>query len=308
MTSKLTPQEKIEWASSQRKAGNSLFANGDYHEAMDVYLTCLVAIDAKDKTSARKYQEIEIQLPVLLNLALCALKLGMLSKAEKFCNYALELEAGTQSAKCYFRRGRIRMLMGDYGGAELDLDKALELLDCAAAAADEPVDSMNEMQIDERQVVLKEKQKLQRLIQQAEKNQKAQKKAMERLFKSTSRDSIPLSTASTTTQPSEQHTTASEYDSCGSLYPEKKVGTRKFSILRDDPTWNHSITIDDRSIDAADEPQSIRSYFDWYLQMMGRGAQKLLDFIGSDDEDQDIIVVSESAGSSVSISNDKKDL
>jgi len=45
MVSTLSPEKKIEWAMIHRQRGNALFQKCDYKEAMDVYLTCLVAIE-----------------------------------------------------------------------------------------------------------------------------------------------------------------------------------------------------------------------------------------------------------------------
>ncbi|EJK55126.1 hypothetical protein THAOC_25173, partial [Thalassiosira oceanica] len=88
MTASLEPGERIEWAGWQRKQGNDLFARGEYREAMDVYLTCLVAMDQKTKKNENADPDVsednsteqqlagddmtariekEIKLPVLLN-------------------------------------------------------------------------------------------------------------------------------------------------------------------------------------------------------------------------------------------------
>ena len=299
MTAALTPQQKVEWATCQRKEGNRLFAKSEYQEAMDVYLTCLVAIDSSNEpfpkdeydvgtdennvgdTSMQFQCDTEIKLPVLLNLALCALKLGMLSKAEKFCNYAIELEPGQQSAKAYFRRGKVRMLMGNYISAELDLDQALDLLH--ATTADEPDYKYDDTENKDRKAILREKQKLQQLIKQAEKNQQIQKKAMERLFQSSNQhkneaEPTMLNVSGTESQQNEKP------DNCYGLYPEKKSGTRKYSTLREDPDWDHSIVVDDDS--KVDETShSLQKYLEWYLQMIGRGAQKILDMIGEEEND-----------------------
>jgi len=84
----LNPQQKIEWSKYQREQGNVLFSKGEYTEAMDVYLTCLVAMDNSSSRSSqdasdneqqqqqlllKKQIDTEIKLPVLLNLALSAL-------------------------------------------------------------------------------------------------------------------------------------------------------------------------------------------------------------------------------------------
>jgi tetratricopeptide (TPR) repeat protein len=283
LTANLTPQQKIEWAAYQRKEGNKLFSQNRYQEAMDVYLTCLVAIDTsnssqennpRDDDTLKNQCETEIQLPVLLNLALCALKLGMLSKAEKFCNYAIELKSGQTSVKSYFRRGKVRMLMGNYISAELDLDKALDLIMNSVVADDD-------LQNKDKRAILREKQKLQQLVVEAEKNQKMQKKAMQRLFGSDRSDVAPPSMSTETAIKSAQQSKSTE---CDSLYPEKKGGTRKHSTLRDDPSWDHAAVLDDQTI-KQDTTNPFKIYLEWYLQMMGRCAQKLLDIIGDDEDD-----------------------
>jgi len=50
--STLSPETKIEWAAMHRQRGNTLFQKGNYKEAMDVFLTCLVAIETKDGSSS----------------------------------------------------------------------------------------------------------------------------------------------------------------------------------------------------------------------------------------------------------------
>ena len=263
----LNPQQKIEWSKYQREQGNVLFSKGEYTEAMDVYLTCLVAMDNSSQDASleidsdnkqqqqqlllKKQIDTEIKLPVLLNLALSALKLGMLSKAEQFCNYAIDdMDIGKQSVKAYFRRGRIRMLRGHFGTAELDLDKALELiinnimLESEAASDDNDNNNSRIKEIEnEKTVILREKQKLSKLVNQASANKKKQKKAMQQLFKS---------------EPSSSEVERSTAD----LYPEKKVPV----LQQKQPT-----------------------YFEYYMHIIGRGAQKLLDIIGHGEDEDDAL-------------------
>ena len=205
--SALSAEQKMDWAQLQRAEGNKIFARGDYTEAMDVYITCLVAMDklrgsadTDDKggeeaaksgdaspaaeTAAVYSQdsiEREIQLPVLLNLALCALKLGMLRKAESFCNFALETTLGADCPKAYFRRGRARMLMGSYEDARVDLERARDLLRLRLDN-DANDDADAAQQEAELMAVKKELQKLERLEITARKHKKEQKKAMKKLW------------------------------------------------------------------------------------------------------------------------------
>lgn len=248
------PPKKIKWAKCQRQEGNALFVQGNYKEAMDVYLTCLVAMDqssASDKENSGRNNsglgdsdelldiqiEKEIKLPVLLNLALSAIKIGMLSKAEEFCDFAIDTDSGRQSVKAYFRRGSVRMLMGHYVTAGSDLDKALELNYAKMSECEDGCNSENE-----ENVILREKQRLRRLVNQADKNRRLQKTAMQKLFKSTeSNNSTP------------------------SLYPELKG-----PILQNEeyqPSW-----------------------FEWYMHMIGRCAQKMYDIIGDEEENEAVDV------------------
>ena len=106
------------------------------------------------------------------------------------------------------------------------------------------VASRSEEAESERKAILREKQKLTHLINQAEKNQRQQKKAMEKLFQSEETDD-PVRKG---------------------LYPEKKeVPTRQ-----EDP-------------DPLEEHLEL-SCFQWYIRMIGRCAEKLLDIIGHEDE------------------------
>ena len=331
MTSALTPQQKIEWAKFQRKQGNDLFAKGDYHEAMDVYLTCLVAMDTSTKPSSqssskeeqrqdvflnedadsltqsqslKRQIESEIQLPVLLNLALCALKMGRYQKAEKFCNFAMDLEAGRTSAKAHFRRGKTRMLMGHYASAALDLDKALELNAITAGRngkgdGGDPTPSTDVES--EREAILRGKQKLLRLVNEAEKNRRRQRKAMElvlggganrhdnldsELSINASSDDNDFQMMGSYDAPSKLATRSQERKASNirkdfSLYPEKK-GPKKLSARNNSCS---NTNVDDNS-----QP----TYFEWYLRMIGRCAQKLLDIIGDDNEEN--IVFQEGMG------------
>lgn len=142
---KLQPEQKMEWAINQRKKGNDLFSHANYKEAMDVYLTCLVAMDTESTNKnvnnstafnnngnlSSEYKERvdrELKLPVLLNLSACTLKLGMIKKTEQFCNIALQIPLALENPKVYFRRGRAHMLTGSYHKAREDFEKTLELM------------------------------------------------------------------------------------------------------------------------------------------------------------------------------------
>ena len=291
---------KLEWAGRQRHMGNSMFAGGEYKEAMDVYLTCLVAVDRgggggasttidqpqcstkveHDVEITRSRMEEEIQLPVLLNLALCAMKMGMPSKAEKFCNFAIdETTCGKFSPKAHFRRGRARLLMGRYPAAESDLDTALRLLSLddvvKAGGGDHASDGgVHGAEVENmRAAVLREKRRLHSLVERAERNENAQKRAMERLFGSSS---FIVDERGIGSSPADRE------DDTPSLYPEKRDIARLFtrnSVLRDEAILGYKLCDDN------DNLRQRPSYFQWYLCLLGRCAQKLLDLIGDEEGD-----------------------
>mmetsp|Transcript_21858 Transcript_21858/g.44502 ORF Transcript_21858/g.44502 Transcript_21858/m.44502 type:complete len:343 (-) Transcript_21858:202-1230(-) len=253
ITADLNADQKTEWAEFQRKEGNNLFEKGNFREAMDVYLTCLVALEPQvsksksiggtanyddPKNSNHDFPvEEEILLPVLLNLALCAMKLGMLSKAEKFCNHAIALERGKISVKAYYRRGKIRMKIGNYCSAEKDLRHALELTNNYGFVAS----SVSKVE-SERAAIIREEKKLSILRQEAKKNVKRQKDSMRAAL------------------------------SGDTLYPEKK------GLL--EQRRNNSNTTVEEDFDV--------TCFEWYIRMISRGASKLLEFLGDDDDGYDV--------------------
>ena len=278
-------QQKMEWAKCQRLEGNTLFARGEYADAMDVYLTCLVAMDQpctttstdhnstidldnnEDSSKSRLLQvqmDTEIKLPVLLNLTLCSLKLGMPSKAEKFCNFAMDTELGKQSPKASFFRGRARMLMGKYSAAESDLNNALNLIRGKKGLSDKSTNNQSLLEGEDKEaVILREKIKLQKLVHHAQKNRNQQRKAMEKVFK-----------------PEETGVVLSQ--TAPSLYPEKPCPPKIASVL----DCNGNAGNNNMNYEADSRP----TYVQWYLRMMGRCAQKILDIIGNDEEDEELDV------------------
>ncbi len=164
-TKNLTFDEKILWAQERRQYGNALFAKREYTEAIDVYLTALVAMAGGDSTEDKISESDEkISLPVLLNLAQCSILTGSLSKAIKFCDAAHDLKSGIgrRSSKLFFRRGASKTKIGDYAGAREDLRQALELASNVAEEND----------------VRREFRKLNEKVKEGKANKKKAKKAM----------------------------------------------------------------------------------------------------------------------------------
>jgi hypothetical protein len=173
---------------------------------MDVYLTCLVAMEdmrtsikesedgkndhselvssnsSTDESSHscwKKLTEEQIQLPVLLNLSACTLKLEMYNKTKTFCDLAIELPSGKKSVKCYFRRAKAQKFLGLYEDARRDLLHCLGLIKNETGKGEENEDSRGLPGI---ATIEKELNKLELLIQKAEINRQRQREAMQRVF------------------------------------------------------------------------------------------------------------------------------
>lgn len=132
-------------------------------------MTALVAI-SNDPANVSS-SDSNIALPVLLNLSMCALNLGNASKAVAFCNHAISLESGVgkRSHKVYFRRGKGRLMTGDYKAAKEDLKKSLKMCEEAEEGG---------VGEGEKKAIQKEIQKLQKNVMVAKENKKKVKKAM----------------------------------------------------------------------------------------------------------------------------------
>jgi tetratricopeptide (TPR) repeat protein len=281
---------------------------------MDVYITCLVAMDKLKQGSADKEGdsdgassdgvfsediEREIQLPVLLNLALCALKLGTLRKAESFCNFALQTSLGADCPKAYFRRGRARMLMGSYDDARSDLQRAVDLLQ--NVNADDGVDKCandNTAREAELKAVRKELQKLERLEFAARKHEKVQKKNMKRLWdtakssnaveangttpdqsiSSSAVDAVISESSSVKAEKSEGQSNArSTVESKKGLYSDVQE-RRQFSTLRAKKRIEASVEEEDDDVDVVSP-----SFFQWYLSLLERCLRKALHILGDEE-------------------------
>lgn len=163
IVAKMTSKEKRQWAHEQRQYGNDLYKKKQYKQAIDIYLTCLVARSERSKkkpstsTTIKEeksnstnmgYEQADIHeddewllLPVMNNLAQCTLQLGWYNKTEQFCTMAMEqlgtdfYRGGPSVAKLYYKRGKSRRLRGLFDNAKFDLHKALWHLDIEKAEA-----------------------------------------------------------------------------------------------------------------------------------------------------------------------------
>ena len=322
--SALSAEEKMEWAQHQRAEGNKIFARGDYMEAMDVYITCLVAMDklrgsadtdkggkqvakngdvsAAAETAAVYSQdsiERDIQLPVLLNLALCALKLGMLRKAESFCNFALQTTLGADCPKAYFRRGRARMLMASYEDARVDLKRAMELLRLSNNPNAETAAKEAELK-----AVEKELQKLERLEMTARKHQKVQRRAMKKLWDDNNDTKSKCHDAGANENTSYESTSCPDADTAASAATsENQTNTnvqserglysdvrerRQFSTLRAKKEVEVSggplsDLLEEEEDGDDDDDEILPTFFQWYLSLFERCLRKTLHILGDEE-------------------------
>lgn len=227
-----------------------MYQEKDYREALDVYLTCLVAkSDHADFIGS-------IFLPVMNNLAQCCIQMCMYRKAQEFCNMALEevketnLESLVQLlvAKLYFRRGRAKRLSGEYAAATIDLEAALSMLDS---------DTL------EYRSVKKELQLVKRAEMEERQNEKRQERAMQRLLGGETKQVGSTSNSSVDcpkTQPS-------------GLYQEQN-NKRAYSTL----TATRPRDNGDEQDDANEQ-----GCWQWYLSMVARVAGKLLVLLGDEE-------------------------
>lgn len=293
-----TSQEKLDWAESHRKKGNELFVKGKYKEAMDVYLTCLVAIEkpklndatkdcsVSDMTDEEWEDTVEklVKLPVLLNLSACSLKLGMFKKTCQFCNFGIELKCGKSSAKLYFRRGKAKISLTEYDEARIDLNKCLTLLQEEEENMDKEVDSkMMETMNNMKRSVDKELKRLDNMISISKRNHEKQAKAMKKVLGGDRSKNENNHTIRRDVEEDEDNTDEIP------LYSERN-GLREFSRLRAPPRNYFS-----SSLEKKEENVSRSSAFVCCIRAVEHVLRKMLYLLGDeeamtknfDDDDDD---------------------
>ena len=293
----LSPEKKMEWAALQRKSANELYEKKDYMEALDAYLTCLVI-----KMETPEFYK-EVYLPVMNNMAQCALQIGSYTKAETFCSMALaEYDKLPKESplipKLFFRRGKARRLKGLYKLAREDLNRVLEL-----ACGDSDADNK------ERRIVEKELVLVKKAVSEGKKNRSRQQQAMKKLFDAKSDtaaqiiltgkvtgDDPSFPTAATTTigdadgRVVNEHGSASQSSPSGStsrsvpnpkrtssrapsgLYEDRQHTQRQYSALRaPDRPYGEELV------------QPKVTYWRYYIMMVGRVAERLLVLLGDEE-------------------------
>ncbi len=252
---------------------------------MDVYLTCLVAMDIKNsKTSIIEEQSVEasedcwkdkiddeIKLPVLMNLSACTLKLGMHRKTCSFCNMATEIKSGSVNPKVSFRRGRSYMLLGLYKNARNDFNNCLKLLN---NSNDESDSCKNEID-----AVNRELRNLDSLIIAADKNRKRHEKAMKIVLGGET--FIETQESSKSDQANVNDNYVNDKDLDKGLYSDihtSKSSQREYSTLRARPSKQKAL------IEATSStPERPLPYVMWYAQMLERGLRRILYWLGDEE-------------------------
>ena len=281
-----TSQEKLDWAESHRKKGNELFVKGKYKEAMDVYLTCLVAIEkpksnnrskdcsVSDMTDEEWEDTVEklVKLPVLLNLSACSLKLGMFKKTCQFCDFGIELESGKSSAKLYFRRGKAKISLTEYDEARIDLNKCLTLLQEEEENMDKEMDSNMMVTIrNMKRSVDKELKRLDDMILVSKRNHEKQAKAMKKVLGGERSNNKSNDQESRSVEESEKIVDETP------LYSESN-GLREFSRLRAPPRNYFS-----SSLEKKEENVSRSSAFVCCIRAVEHVLRKMLYLLGDEE-------------------------
>lgn len=298
MVSALSPKEKLEWAEKHRQEGNTLYSQQQYKEAMDVYLTCLVAIDKSPQNPSNEAGNIEynnkdweqkverqVKLPVLLNLSACTLKLGMLKKTCAFCDLALDLDIGKTSPKLYFRRGLAKASMGLYAEGKHDLAMSMDVLrkQESGEASNDLVDKNEICKM--KQAVEKEMLRLESLVVSAEKNHRRQIKAMKQILGGEKEAAVTPVTGETSMNGSSMEILRNDVTKSGrrrsanaTTTSEKRLyntvtAHRKYSTLRAPLQTN---------VQEIAGGKHRNGTFVWYIKMAERSLRKILFWLGDE--------------------------
>jgi len=134
-------EEQIAQAESYKEQGNRFHTEGNYKKALGAYHKVFCYVNglqappadsvAAGGASGSRYIPKEraedvrkLQQSTRLNMAACYLKLGEHQKCVDACTAALDFGS---SSKAFFRRGKARCELRDFGGARADLERAREL-------------------------------------------------------------------------------------------------------------------------------------------------------------------------------------
>ncbi len=125
LISGLGRDDKLSWCGKYRRMGNAQFFEKDFSGASATYLQCLAALDGlHDEQYIR-----EVIMPVLCNLASCAMAENCPEKAVEICSEAIRMQEyayvpPTWICKALRRRAEALMRIGIFKEAQKDLRQA----------------------------------------------------------------------------------------------------------------------------------------------------------------------------------------
>ncbi|EEC45224.1 predicted protein [Phaeodactylum tricornutum CCAP 1055/1] len=272
-----TTREQYAWAEAQRSLGNEFYHQQEYEQAIDVYLTCLIAVQPQDESDCLV---LVLFLKVMNNLALSALQLGWYKKTIDFCTLALDRVRKQQSlhshqqhvqlqmTKIYYKRGKARRLRGEYKQSRADLRAAQSQI----SVGEYIIIDESQQQQSFQEAIDKEFQLLHQAEFQGRRNQEKQQRAMRQILLHSGEKQLALGTA-----------TDQAANECIALYAEK-ASKRTFSALRAPAT---SLVDDDSTFDI-DEESMTPTLWQYYLTVIGRVAETLLFWIGDEEYVQSV--------------------
>lgn len=142
-------EKTLEIAYAEKASGNEFFRQGQLEEASKAYSKALLAVnqafrEAEDEVQLKALVQ-EVQIPALLNLALCYLRLGTdVKNAVVHCTSVLQIESG--NIKALYRRAQAYLALQDFDLARQDLVTALNLDPTNASLKDLWTDLMRQLQ------------------------------------------------------------------------------------------------------------------------------------------------------------------
>jgi hypothetical protein len=116
--------EKLAWCREKREEGNNLYKKKMLTQALDCYVISLTGLDFGNTEEEKKEAVLQVQVPVLCNMAACWILMKDWGKAEEICTQALTLDP--LNHKALARRGTARCYLGRVALAREDL-QTLEL-------------------------------------------------------------------------------------------------------------------------------------------------------------------------------------
>jgi tetratricopeptide (TPR) repeat protein len=156
---------------------NTLYADGQYEEAMEKYAEAITAADFGDvkesKSEHNNRGNVEtLVIPVLTNLAACCIHLKQWNKAIQFCTQAIELNP--DCAKAYLRLGLAQLNLGEFSNSKISLKKALEVANESNDRLEQSMTTINDS----------DKQRIKILLAKADEGLKYDKKAETQMYSS----------------------------------------------------------------------------------------------------------------------------